>query len=147
MSKRPISILTLFLLNSIVLASAFTFEHPTCKVRFVGGESKKLNELAKEKLKERNYESQELVNGKALIVNDLYYVMDVAKDKKLYKTCIITSELKIASDRIPRKKDQVLYKKEIKRSLPRITFKGMERCKMAVKETFVHIPTCKKVGY
>ena len=147
MSKRSLYILPFFLLTGQVSADSFVFEHPDCKIRFLPSEHKEIAKIARQELKERKFKVLELINGKALIGGELYYSLDLTKDKKLYKSCIITSSILMASDRLPRENDKVLYKKEIKRSLPRITFYGDERCRMAIKETFIHIPTCKKIGF
>ena len=39
-------------------------------------------------------------------------------------------------------KDKTLYERSVRRALPRHTFSGNERCKRALKDTFVHIPKC-----
>ena len=67
---------------------------------------------------------------------------DPKKGEKIYKDCHYDFSLYLLkNDRSIRKKD-LLYTKEVKRSLPRHTFKGKERCRFAINDVFVHLPTC-----
>jgi len=144
MSKRSIIFLSLFTLNFNVVAASHTFEHTDCKIRFIPGPDKDLDKIAKKKLQELNFEILPLINNKAMLAKELYYKMELSKDQKIYKSCIITSKVRVAQSRLARSTDKILFSKAIKRSLPRVTFSGYERCKMALQETFIHIPVCKK---
>lgn len=139
-----------FLSHSSVAQQAFVFEHPDCQVRIkkrLQDESyleKRLQEL----LISRQFDVKYLIENKKLPAGDMYATLKVETPSgKLWKDCVVTVSLKRAKGQVASKSDPVLYTKEIKRALPRITFSGKERCKRALQDAFIHIPYCKKIGY
>ena len=139
-----ITALVFFLGNTY---ASYDFEHPDCKVRLVPGGDSYVDQVAREVLIKKKFVPQELIKGKAFIPGDTYYTYEKILTGKLFKTCTIRSYLKRASSRLPSKKDRLFYSKEVKRSLPRITLGGKERCRKALQETFIHIPRCKPIGF
>ena len=137
----------IFIVFSVTSFAQYDFEHADCKIGFVKGSEKYLNDVGISTLKSRSFKPQKLVENRILLPGDLYYIYEVTLGDSLYKSCTINSFIKIADSRTPQEKDRVVFKKEIKRTLPRITFSGSERCKKALKETFIHIPNCKVVGF
>lgn len=137
----------IFIIISLNSFADYNFEHADCKIGFIEGTEKYLNKVAKETLISRSFKPQKLVENRILLPDDLYYTYEVIKGDSLYKSCTIKSYIKIASSRTPQERDTVVFKKEIKRTLPRITFTGSERCTKALKETFIHIPNCKAIGF
>ena len=137
----------IFIIFSLNNFAQYNFEHADCKIGFVKGTKKYLNKVAKETLIGRSFKPQKLLENRILLPDDLYYTYEVIFGDTLYKSCTIRSFIKIASSRTPQDKDRIVFKKEIKRTLPRVTFSGSERCKKAIKETFIHIPNCKAIGF
>ncbi len=123
-------------------SQAFSFKHIDCKIRF-NKTDKLLNEQAHQRLKDKGFKTMPFVDQNKMNVGDLYFELEVFKDpKKLWKDCIVTAAVKKAKSQRPNSKDKNLYKKSVKRALPRHTFDGNERCKRALKDTFIHIPYC-----
>ena len=144
-------------LSSHTLAQEFIFEHSDCKVRMKktyevadlsSSEIETLEELVSKELEKRDFEINPFIDNKRILEGELYIDWDVDfSSETVYKSCIIGVSLNQAKGQTPRNDDPVLYKKTIKRRVPRITFEGMERCKLAIKESFIHIPTCRKIGF
>lgn len=151
MSKRfKLCIIWLYILAPLAYgAGGFELEHSDCNIRYVPmNESEKLNSKAQSLLKEHNYKVRPLIDGKRLLVGEMYFTLDrKLPKKKIYSACIITVKIKKAEGNSPRESDKVLLEKTIKRTVPRITFKGSERCNFAIKEAFIHIPSCKVIGF
>lgn len=137
----------IFIVFSLNNFAQYDFEHADCKIGFVQGSEKYLNTVAKETLISRSFKPQKLLENRILLPDDIYYTYEVIAGDTLFKSCTIRSYIKVASSRTPQKNDRIIFKKEIKRTLPRVTFSGSERCKKALKETFIHIPSCKVVGF
>ena len=129
----------------------YSFEHRDCKIRVKKYEDKTLKNLmsgVRDKLNQKKFKPYAFIENKRILSGDMYLDFKVLRPKeKLYTSCIVSLEVKIAKRNTPQNDDKVLFSKSIKRSLPRITLKGMERCKMAVKDAFVHIPLCIPLGY
>jgi hypothetical protein len=95
------------------------------------------------KLKERGYKPQFLGPEKIIIPGNLHLTAKKTRVKgKLWKDCLVKIEIRMAKTNRALSSDKVLFTKETKRSLPRHTFKGNERCTRAIKDAFVHIPYC-----
>lgn len=139
----------------LVSAEEYIFEHSDCTARIahpshdrLADEIKELKDKVVSELQKRNFTVKELIDGKRLLTGELYFQWDLNFTKEsVYHACVIDISLKQAKGQRPRKSDPSLYKKSVKRKVPRITFKGMERCDFAIKESFIHIPTCKKIGF
>ena len=71
-------------------------------------------------------------------------MVELSKEKsRLYKDCSVEVSLKRAKARHMSSKDKVIVTKIVTRKFPRLTFSGDERCLLALKDVFVHIPICK----
>lgn len=152
-SLRKITFATLLSVIGLVnpYGMEFTFEHGDCKIRvknYEDSELEKLSSMAKEKLKGKNFEIQDFIENSRLLAGDLYFDLEVVRPKDhIYTACIVNIVLAKAKGNTPRKSDEILYKKSIRRRVPRITFSGSERCRMALQDAFVHIPYCRPIGY
>ncbi|MCR9205526.1 MAG: hypothetical protein NXH75_13165, partial [Halobacteriovoraceae bacterium] len=122
-----------------------------CKIRlkdYGDEELRNLAELAKDKLKQKKFKLQSFIDNERLLPNDLYFELRIDRPKeKLYTSCIVSIFVKIAKRNTPSSTDKVLFKKSIKRRVPRITLSGSERCRMALQDGFIHIPLCRGIGY
>lgn len=139
------------LFTQVIKAQEFTFEHSDCKIRtktYQNDEFNNLIEKAKDKLVQRNFVLQTFIENERLLPNDLYFSLEVDRPKDhIFTSCIVKIAIKVAKGNKPTGADRTLYQKSIKRSVPRITLKGSERCRMALQDAFVHIPLCKSIGY
>lgn len=130
-----------------VSAQEFSFKHPTCKAYYVESPDhfQKFSKLALEKMKERKFDLTILKKNIRLSKGDLYFsILESRPSKGLYKDCTVDVSLRESKGNHMGKKDKALYGKIVKRKYPRVTRKGKERCLRALKDAFVHIPTCTK---
>ena len=128
--------------TSLFAQQQFSFKHLDCNVRF-NKSSDFLNERTNKSLKDKGFVPKGYVDGNKMNSGDLYFSLEYFRDpKKLWKDCIVTIAVKKAKGQIAKKKDKTLFERSIKRSLPRHTFDGDERCKRALKDAFIHIPYC-----
>lgn len=138
-------ILSFLFVSSAFAQQEYVFKHLDCKVRFSKTDDF-LNELAHEKLSDKGYKTHDFVNTDKMNVGDLYFHLEYSRaGMKLWKDCIVNVAIKKAKNQKVFSKDKVLFKKSVKRSLPRHTFSGNERCKRALKDAFVHIPYCQRM--
>jgi hypothetical protein len=145
---RQINRLIITFIASISVQAQYDFEHADCKIRYSNvKDNPSLTKVIVNVLKKKKFKPELMIENSAVIPGDTYYTFDKTLEGKLYKTCTIHSFIKIASSRLPRASDKILYQREVKRSLPRITFSGGERCRKALQETFIHIPRCKPIGF
>lgn len=132
-------------------AQEYTFEHSDCKIRTKAHSDKELQnlmEIAKDRLEQKRFILQPLIENQRLLPNDLYFELKIDRPKeKLYTACVVSIAVKVAKRNTPQDSDKTLYKKSIKRTVPRITLSGSERCRMALQDAFIHIPICKSIGY
>ncbi len=153
LSAISVALMTLFFLALISLAKAqnqYIYEHANCQVRIKkdSSESSYLSREMAELLKSRQYKVNFLIDNKKILPGELYALLKVTHPKgKLWRDCIVDMKLKQAKGRILSPKDTILFQKQIRRRVPRVTFGGKERCIRALKETFIHIPYCQSVGY
>lgn len=143
-------ILALFLFSFSGHAQSFIFEHANCyvKIQKQKEDNKKLEELLKKLLTNKGYKVSYLIENKKLLPKDLYMEMEITTPSgKLFKDCIVKVSLKVAKNRRISNGDKILFEREGKRQLPRVTFSGGERCRRALKDNFIHIPYCKDIGY
>ena len=153
--KYGLNYITLFLLfglkssylNATSINPSFSFPHPYCKVKHLPTQQGEflystLNEMSKK----RRLKLIRMKDKRDIYKGEMYFRFKIARiKKKLYDHCQVDLELVLASeDRYTSSRDQILYSKKSKRSLPRITLKGNERCHRALKDAFIHIPTCLK---
>ncbi len=131
-----------------IKAQSFSFDHPNCQVR-VKSFPKKLQYLKStlnEEFSKRNFQSLPMKDNKRVLPGDMYLDLEVVKlPSKLYHPCLVKIKFKVAKNRNPSTSDETIFQKEIKRTFPRVTLNGKERCKKALKDSFVHIPYCKKL--
>ncbi len=161
LTQRVSSLFVSFLLISFIstslMAQEFAFDHADCKVRMKKtheiadlpqSDIDTLEELIVEELEKREFVINPFIDNKRLLEDEMYIDWEVDFTKEsIYNTCVIGVSLKLSKGQTPREGDPILYSKVIRRRVPRITFDGMERCKLAIKESFIHIPTCKKIGF
>lgn len=129
-------------------AQSFSFDHPNCQVRLKSfpKDQQYLRSTLSEELSKRNFESLPMKDDKRVLPGDMYFNLEVVKlPSKLYHPCLVKIKFKVAKNRNPSASDKTIFQKEIKRTFPRVTLNGKERCKKALKDSFVHIPYCKKL--
>lgn len=142
--------LALFLLLPFVAQAkdpAFSFRHPDCKVKAVIEEDQEfLFDTLNEMSKKRGLNLSKMKDKRDIYKGEMYFKINFVRiDKKLYDHCQVNLKLKLAKeDRYISSRDEVLYDQKNTRSLPRVTLKGNERCTRALKDAFIHIPTCIK---
>lgn len=139
--------LVLVFTNTTSAQVDFSFNHPNCNVRaFLPSEASFLEGTLKEMTKKRKMNLTLMKNKKDIFKGDMYFQVNFARiDQKIYDKCLIDVKLYLAKeDRYTSKRDTLLYEQKSTRSLPRITLKGNERCKRALKDAFIHIPVCNK---
>ncbi len=157
MKKLTLSLFILTTLSYQSLAQEFVVEHADCKIRMKdqsvvdSEEEEEINELQDlitEELEKRNFSINPFIENKRVLDGELYFEWERDfTQESIYHSCVIKIAVKQAKGQTPLESDPTLYTKTIRRRVPRITLRGMERCKLAMKECFIHIPTCKKVGF
>lgn len=126
---------------------AFSFNHPDCNVKVLLKEDALfLKDTVQEMCRRRRLNMSVMKNPKDIYKGEMYLKVDFIRiDKKLYDHCQVDVKLLLAKeDRYTSSRDTILYDQKSTRSLPRITLKGNERCHRALKDAFIHIPTCIK---
>ena len=127
----------------------FVFSHSNCKIRIQrrGYQEIGYQELLRSQLSAKGFKIEYLLDDRKLFEGELYANLDSKRDNSsgLYNDCLVKISIKKANSRFISDSDKVLFSKEVKRSFPRVTFDGKERCKMAIKDAFVHIPECRKI--
>ncbi len=137
-------LMAFFSMKMTIYAQEFTFQHSDCRIRMKAAQSPRLKQ-AKELLEKKDFKVLELIEGKRTFPDELYFKLQIDRPKeKLYSACIVTIKILKAKGNIPKESDMVIFKKSIKRTVPRITFKGEERCRMALDDAFIHIPYCRQ---
>lgn len=105
-------------------------------------DDKKFNLIFEQELEKRNFKA--IWSGK-VVPGRFYLLMKRERiGHGLYKDCRVTLQMKKAEKNFQRKKDKTIHEREVQRKYPRITREGNERCRKALKEAFVNIPTCVK---
>ncbi|MCF8060303.1 MAG: hypothetical protein K9K67_13460 [Bacteriovoracaceae bacterium] len=145
---------TLFALLTLLVvttsAQEFIFEHSDCVIRFKeydNGEEKLLKK-AISLLKERSYSPQQMIENKRVLPGELYFDLEVTRPRKnIFTACVVNVAIRKAKASLPTPRDETIFRKSIKRRVPRITLSGGERCNLGLKDAFVHIPHCKNIGY
>jgi hypothetical protein len=151
MNNRSLIFLFALILTSIApLAKAedpyraFSFKHPDCQTR-VPKKDHFLQELFLETLEGRGYSPQEITKSDPLRKGEIYMSYQQTHPAGIiFKSCLVQLSLKVAKINGGSENDDVLYEHQVLRELPRVTFKGKERCRRALKDSFVHIPYCLK---
>lgn len=148
MFRRLLYIFILAISFINVDAQQFEFEHSSCHIYVLDNNHKEIQKLSADLLKEKRYIIKQMSDNKRILPGELYLEIISSKEKKrIFPACIIETKLKISKGSRVSTQDTVLYSKKVKRSVPRVTQKGIERCTRALRDTFVHIPYCKSIGY
>ena len=126
----------------------YTYEHPTCNVSLHDNfKEESFKELVVSLLKERSYNISFLKKRNILKSGDLHLLIKKNKLKgKMWKDCVVEAKLYYSKNSNASLKDDVIFKKKVKRQYPRVTFSGNERCERALKDSFIHIPHCLSPG-
>ena len=122
----------------------YTYEHPSCNVSIHDNfEKASFKELVVSLLKDRSYNVKFLKKRNVILAGDLHLLVKKNRLKaKFWKDCVVESKLFFATESRASLKDDVIFKKKIKRQFPRLTPSGEERCERALKDSFIHIPHC-----
>lgn len=155
MSKRLASFLSLVILWSSqvvafdkkqLLKIYDSFEHKNCQLKVfkLDKENSYLKKTLTEKILERDFKHQFISSGSELRKDDLYLVVKVLYGKeKAYRDCTIETKLYKADNNYrTSSSDKAMFSRKVTRSFPRVTFKGKERCKKSLKDTFLNIKFC-----
>ena len=132
------------------MAQEYIFEHNDCVLRYrtYDNSEEELLKMSIDLLKERKYKAKKMIDNKRLLAGELYFDLEVTRPRKnIFTACIVNVAIRKAKGSLPTSRDETIFRKSIRRRVPRITFDGGERCRLAVKDAFVHIPTCKNIGY
>lgn len=130
--------------NADQYTPTYTYEHPTCNVSLHNNfENDDFKELALSLLKTRSYNVKFLKKRNVILSGDLHLLISKNKLKgKFWKDCVVEAKLLFSKESRASLKDDVLFKKKVKRQYPRVTLSGNERCERALKDAFIHIPHC-----
>lgn len=145
-----ISLILVFFYAGLVMAEDspiyFQIKHQNCILITEPAKTndKKFNKLFDDALKDRHYK---VMNTSKVNPGSLYLLWDRQRHGHgLYKDCSVNLVLKQAKENYKSKSDETLHEKNVRRKYPRISREGDERCRRALKEAFVHIPTCSIPG-
>ncbi len=125
----------------------FIFKHRNCELKLEKSSffTKKFNQTIQEKIKKKNLQLKIINQSRKILAGDLYLTIQLQKIKKgIYHDCSVEIFLKKAKSRGKSKSDKIYVHKKVIRKYPRLTRKGNERCIRALKDTFIHIPSCEK---
>lgn len=139
------SILTTLI--SIHASAVETFRHPTCNIYLHPFEKTqkydgKLITKLKEKLAIKGYNLKDLNERKKLTPGEFHIKMKRTLFGKMYKECLIELTIKQARGEYAIERDPIFYKIEKKRKFPRQSFKGKERCLLALNDSFFALNIC-----
>ena len=136
-----------FFLSFSLFADEFYLDYPSCRVRLdkkTMSLEKDLLNVLKDRLKMREFDFRAMPPSNRIGMEQLYLELE----KKMvglghYKKCQMKLTLFVTkSDYISKKRDKKLFVKAIRRQYPRLTLGGKERCVLAIKDLFVHVPPC-----
>lgn len=121
-----------------------TFFHPHCSIYLNKNNLDKSDQKILERtLKDKGYKIQNVDSSSKMLVNSFYLDISKTLSGKLYKECLIELSIKKSSTNSQKEDDEIFYKKASLRKFPRQTFKGDERCTMALNDLFFEINICK----
>jgi hypothetical protein len=110
---------------------------------FKSEEDLKYKELVFKLLKERNYKATMLKENKKIIAGDFHSEFTWKRTgEKLFKDC--SAKLIVKRSKVDRamSDDDIQFEENAKRSFPRHTPKGNERCRRAIQDVFNLLPHC-----
>ncbi len=119
-------------------------EHFNCKMYLPSYDiPKELYSDLESALKKKGYKTSAYEKGKKVIPGEFIAKLKIERSGKIYKECLVQLELFKINGEYPGISDQRLYKRASNRKFPRQTFKGSERCEMALKDLFFSINLCR----
>lgn len=137
-------ILAILVLIPIANADDFVVTDRTCEVKIEASDDRLQNQFI-DLLKEKGYRPVLISPERPLYDGDLTASFDKEHLKdKIYRDCKISLVLKRQGQRSPEGIRETIVKHTTVRSLPRITFRGHERCIRGLRDAFVHLPPCKR---
>lgn len=153
MSRRLQAILiVLFAFSSPVFAKKkiyYKINHDSCRIKvwntFKSEEDLKYKDLIFKFLKERDYKATMLKEKKKIIAGDFHLHFTWKRSgEKLFKDC--STKVIVKRSKVDRALDgdNVTFEENAKRSFPRLTPSGGERCRRAIKDVFNLLPHCIK---
>lgn len=128
--------------NSVIINQGeFSFNHPTCLIRFDSQQpfAKKIAT----NLKDKGFKLHEFIEDKKMNPEDLYFSLLIQRDGILFKDCKLKLKVLQSNSVKALDNDIVLLETETVRVFPRVTFSGDERCSRGIDDLFVDIPSCK----
>lgn len=131
-------------LSLVAFAQDFSIKDVNCQVK-INPMNDRLFDDFQSQLKEKGYEPVVMTEGQTINRGELTARFEkVHLDGKLYKDCQITLKvLRLTSHQSEFEAD-VIVDHTTTRTLPRITFKGHERCSRGLRDAFLHLPACIK---
>jgi hypothetical protein len=153
MSRRLQAILIgLFAFSTPVVAKKkvyYKLNHDSCRIKvwnnFKSKEDLKYKELVFKLLKERDYKATILKENKKIIAGDFHLNFTWNRSgEKLFKNCSAKVIMKRSNVDRALEDDDIQFEQNAKRSFPRHTPKGVERCERAIKDVFNLLPHCIK---
>ncbi|MBH46866.1 MAG: hypothetical protein CME71_01705 [Halobacteriovorax sp.] len=119
----------------------FSFNHPTCLIRFDSNQEF-ASEIASN-LKEKGFKLQDYLPEGKLNPEDMYLKLIIEREGWFYKDCLLDLVISQANSIKPLSSDLRLMSAKVKRMYPRVTFSGDERCSRGIDDLFVNIPKCR----
>lgn len=130
-----------------ILREYFSFEDSSCELKIlpISKEHDYMKAMLTDKLKERDFKYKSIQETQEIRKNDLYLTFEVTYGTdKAYRDCIVETKIMRAKNNYSvSSSDKVMFTNKSKRSFPRITFEGKERCTRALRDSFIDIPICK----
>lgn len=128
--------------NSVLINQGdFSFNHPTCLIRFDSTQEFS-KEIAKN-LKNKGFKIHEFIEDKKMNPEDLYFSLLIQREGILFKDCKLRLRILQAYSVKPLEKDLLLLEAKTVREFPRVTFNGNNLCRRGIDDLFVDIPSCK----
>jgi hypothetical protein len=122
----------------------FVLNDVNCQVK-INTVHDRLFDLFQELLKQKGYEPIVLTAGQSINRGELTARFEKKHlDGKWYKDCQINLKLMRLTSHQSEHEAEMVVDHTTVRSLPRITFKGHERCSRGLRDAFIHLPPCKK---
>jgi hypothetical protein len=147
-----LSFLALIFLNSPLQAKDdFSLDYPSCRIRLESGITpldSSLVDVLKERLKFRKLVFMAMPSSKRIGMDQLYLQLERKMvGTGFYKKCQMKLSLLVTRSDLARpNRDKKLFVKAVRRQYPRLTLGGIERCKLAIKDIFIHVPPCHDGG-
>src|SRR5690606_30892721 len=126
--------------NVVLNEGDYSFNHPTCLIRF---DSKlEFADKLEKKLKEKGFKTDAYLPEGKLNPEDMYFHFTLNRVGLIYKECQLEFKIQEAKSVKPVSSDPVFFSAKTTRSLPRVTFSGDERCTRGIDDLFVELPNC-----